>query len=108
MVCVLDQDGVLLGLSHPLHVDPARPHGLPQTLRGLTHTHADTETQPNIIFSFLHGFFVLRFVFNVLVFYIEFLTSYEYFKLLLPGRQLMSLIFTIIDVWGYIQVGLIA
>lgn len=35
LVRVLDQDGVLLGLSVPLHVDPHRSHGLPQALWSL-------------------------------------------------------------------------
>lgn len=35
MVGVLDQDGLLLGLSHPLHVDSLCSHGLPKALRGL-------------------------------------------------------------------------
>lgn len=35
LVRVLDQDGLLLGLSLPLHVDPHRSHGLPQALWSL-------------------------------------------------------------------------
>lgn len=35
LVRVLDQDGLLLGLSLPLHVDPHRSHGLPQALCSL-------------------------------------------------------------------------
>lgn len=35
LVSVLDQDGLLLGVSHPLHVDPHRPHRLPKALWGL-------------------------------------------------------------------------
>lgn len=38
LVSVLGQDGLLLGVSHPLHVDPRRPHRLPKALCGLVIT----------------------------------------------------------------------